>query len=165
MTNTNTRENCTLELGIGYPWLGILDQPAPAVPPRPAPVPAERSIMDLLGWKLTGTCGCTTCVRARVAERVAQMVPAPRRAGKATELERLRQLVHNHGPEDGAGLSCPERWQGDQLRGACLDQPRERWRYLYRTAGWTGPLDVWELVANPGPGRQVGNLVAVSVPA
>jgi hypothetical protein len=72
--------------------------------------------------------------------------------------------VHNHGPEDGAGLLCREYpTLSGRLRGACLDQPRERWRYLYRTDGWTGPLDVWELVANPGDGRQVGNLVAVSV--
>lgn len=30
--------------------------------------------------------------------------------------------VHNHGTEDGPGLSCPEyRTDGGRLRGTCLD--------------------------------------------
>ena len=30
-------------------------------------------------------------------------------------------MAHNHGPEEGPGLSCPERRVGDRLRGRCLD--------------------------------------------
>lgn len=33
--------------------------------------------------------------------------------------------VHNHGPDEGPGVTCPERAFGGRLRGLCL--------------GWTGP--------------------------
>src|SRR5690606_32695903 len=32
----------------------------------------------------------------------------------------MTAFVHNHGPEDGPGVSCPERAVGGRLRGACL---------------------------------------------
>jgi hypothetical protein len=35
--------------------------------------------------------------------------------------------VHNHGPEDGPGLACPERLDGTgALRGACMDEEAAR---------------------------------------
>jgi hypothetical protein len=31
--------------------------------------------------------------------------------------------VHNHGTEDGPGLSCPEQWIDGKLRGRCMNAP------------------------------------------
>ena len=108
----NNSSSCPLELGVGYPWLGVLEWPAPGVQWPAAPEP-----------------------------------------------------VHNHGAEDGAGLSCREYpTLSGRLRGACLDQPRERWRYVGRVKFFNA-YDIWELVANPAGGRRVGESWACLVPA
>lgn len=48
-------------------------------------------------------------------------------------------MIHNHGTEDGPGLSCREHRRPDgTLRGACL--PREKWTLMGRISisgnGW-----------------------------
>ena len=45
--------------------------------------------------------------------------------------------VHNHGPEDGPGLSCPEATVDGQLRGACLDHIIVRTKPGFRCSCWT----------------------------
>lgn len=42
-------------------------------------------------------------------------------AGPPIGLYPRKLPVHNHGPEEGAGLACPERRVGGRLVGACLD--------------------------------------------
>lgn len=32
----------------------------------------------------------------------------------------MRTEVHTHGTEEGRGLACRERWQGDRLVGECI---------------------------------------------
>ena len=53
--------------------------------------------------------------------------------------------VHNHGPEDGPGLACPESRVDGQLRGACL-----------------GPHGVTQTILHGDPERP-GNCLAAAV--
>lgn len=57
-------------------------------------------------------------------------------ADPADEWDRRRPAVHNHGPEDGPGLSCPERVVGGRRIGDCITTPatagetEEDWRCI-----------------------------------
>ncbi len=52
-------------------------------------------------------------------------------------------MIHNHGTEDGPGLSCPEARRHDgTLRGACL--PRERWTFRTRVTLLGQDWYVWD---------------------
>lgn len=59
--------------------------------------------------------------------------------------------VHNHGTEDGPGLSCPETLVDGKLRGKCMND--SHWLIFRGAPGWectgcdwTGPTvaDYWE---------------------
>lgn len=62
--------------------------------------------------------------------------------------KRLEELVHNHGPQQGPGLDCPEDMVFGRLRGSCLKDlqvcKREGvWR-VYDRGIWADSFDTLE---------------------
>jgi hypothetical protein len=57
--------------------------------------------------------------------------------------------VHNHGTEDGPGLSCPERSIDGKLRGACMERLlAEAWE-AGREVGLTQDFEATTQITNP----------------
>lgn len=100
-----------------YHWEPVND----AARALPTMVGGSTSIVWFWGGKLDGV---TVTARAHARGGELGMHPQEYR----DHVKALR-LVHNHGPAEGRGLSCPEReTDAGKLRGACME--REHLAYL-----------------------------------
>lgn len=75
--------------------------------------------MSMGDWSVGAHEEATLTVLYSIDDRLEQLVGMAKPAGAVI----TNRLVHNHGPDEGRGLDCPERKTEYGLKGACLAPP------------------------------------------